>query len=344
MKSTNVQLSPEVLASVESAWYCQLVTVADPSAEGRAGLPERHVTMSQLVAYNMAFFRKAAGLDQKEFGQLVGWSAASVSAAERSWDSKRVKKFDADEITLVAAVLGLPLTAMFLPPEDHGTAVHYVIDMLAQHAGQLAYVFLPQIFPLLSPLDVAVNPVVAAYQNRVIPLTTREPEPEDELWQAKADLASAKFAVHAAETRLAELTGDLGTTDRDGDEEVQAPDALTSTREELDSLIRTRERVKTQIGQAEGHLEYLRAFERHYRTKLQGFVEGQLHELYAPEMRQQAEDRIRELREQADTGGALLASALLLHGDGTYEVLPLAPGAGTEANDNEGLSDHDTEE
>ena len=69
------------------------------------------------------------------------------------------------------------------------------------------------------------------------------------------------------------------------------------------SLIRTRERVKTQIGQAEGHLEYLRAFERHYRTKLQAFVEGQLHELYAPEMRQQAEDRIRELREQADTGG-----------------------------------------
>jgi transcriptional regulator with XRE-family HTH domain len=332
------------LASVDLAWYCQLVTVTDPSAEGRAGLPERHVTMSQLVAYNMAFFRKAAGLDQKEFGRLVGWSAASVSAAERSWDSKRVKKFDADEITLIAAVLGLPLTAMFLPPEDHGTAVNYVIDMLAQDAGQLAYVFLPQIFPLLSPLDAATYPVVAAYQNRVIPLTSRESGPEDELWQAKADLASAKFAVHAAETRLAELTGDLGTTDGNANEEAQALDALTSAREELDSLIRTRERVKTQIGHAEGHLEYLRAFERHYRTKLQAFVEGQLHELYAPEMRQQAEDRIRELRQQADTGAVPLASALLLHGDGTYEVLPLDPGAGTENTDNEGLSDHDTEE
>src|SRR5580658_7913741 len=122
------------LARVDRVWYCQLVTVTDPSAEGRAGLPERHVTMSQLVAYNMAFFRKAAGLDQKEFGHLVGWSAASVSAAERSWDSKRIKKFDADEITQIAAVLGLPVTAMFLPPADHGTAVRYVIDMLTQHA------------------------------------------------------------------------------------------------------------------------------------------------------------------------------------------------------------------
>ena len=114
--------------------------------------------MSQLVAYNMAFFRKAAGIDQQDFGQLVGWSAASVSAAERSWDSKRVKKFDADEITQIAAVLGLPLTAMFLPPEDHGTAVHYVIDMLGQ-PDQLAYVFPPQIFPLLSPLDAVARPV-----------------------------------------------------------------------------------------------------------------------------------------------------------------------------------------
>jgi hypothetical protein len=61
-------------------------------------------------------------------------------------------------------------------------------------------------------------------------------------------------------------------------------------------------------------------------------------------MRQQAEDRIRELREQADTGGAPLASALLLHGDGTYEMLPLDPAAGTETSDNEGLNDHDTEE
>ena len=56
----------------------------------------------------MAFFRKAAGLDQKEFGELVGWSAASVSAAERSSEAKRVKKFNAEEITLSPPCSGSP--------------------------------------------------------------------------------------------------------------------------------------------------------------------------------------------------------------------------------------------
>jgi hypothetical protein len=342
MESTILQRLPKILANVEFAWYCQLVTVADPSAGGRAGLPERHVSMSQLVAYNMAFFRKAAGVGQQDFGQLVGWSAASVSAAERSWDSKRVKKFDADEITQIAAVLGLPVTAMFLPPEDHGTAVHYTIDMLGQ-PDQLAQVLPLQVFPLPSQLAVVGRPALAAYQDRVISLTYSEPAPADEQWQARADLALAKFAVHAAETRLTELAGDARTPKREADDEHQAVESLARIREELDSLVRTRERAERQIEQVEGRLEYLRAFERHYRTKLQAFVEGQLHELYAPEMRQQAENRIRELREQADTGGAPLASALLLHGDGTYEVLPLDSGEGTETSDNEGPGDSDTE-
>ena len=85
------------------------------------------MTVNQLVAYNMAYFRKAAGLGQQEFGEPLGWSVASVSAAERSWDGKRIKKFDADEIVQIAYVLGVPLSALFLPPEDHGTAVRYVL-------------------------------------------------------------------------------------------------------------------------------------------------------------------------------------------------------------------------
>ena len=56
------------------------------------------MTVNQLAAYNMAFYRKVAGLTQEELGAPLGWSVASVSAAERSWDGKRIKKFDADEL------------------------------------------------------------------------------------------------------------------------------------------------------------------------------------------------------------------------------------------------------
>jgi hypothetical protein len=88
-------------------------------------------------SYNMAFFRKAAGLGQQEFGAPLGWSVASVSAAERSWDGKRVKKFDADELVLIAAVLGVPLAALYLPPEDHGTAVRYVLRLAGTEVKDL---------------------------------------------------------------------------------------------------------------------------------------------------------------------------------------------------------------
>ena len=104
------------------------------------------MTVNRLVAYNMAFFRKAAGLGQQEFGAPLGWSVASVSAAERSWDGKRVKKFDADELVLIAAVLGVPLAALYLPPEDHGTAVRYVLRLAGTEVKDLDEL-LPLAFP-----------------------------------------------------------------------------------------------------------------------------------------------------------------------------------------------------
>jgi transcriptional regulator with XRE-family HTH domain len=78
-----------------------------------------------LVAYNAGWFRRVAGLTQKQFGEKVGLSEASVSAAERSWSSSRVREFDADEIVLFATVLGVPVVALLLPPADSGTGVDY---------------------------------------------------------------------------------------------------------------------------------------------------------------------------------------------------------------------------
>lgn len=95
-------------------------------------LPQRHVTINQLVGYNVNAYRRAAGLSQGELGaRLGGWSAASVSAAERSWDGRRIRKFDADEVAQLAGALGVPVIALLLPPPDAGTAVTYTFDVSA---------------------------------------------------------------------------------------------------------------------------------------------------------------------------------------------------------------------
>ena len=87
----------------------------------------RHVTINQVIAWNMAYFRRAAGITQEELGELIGGRPkTAVSADERSWDGKRTREFDAEAITVLAAALGVPVLALFLPPEDDGITEHYV--------------------------------------------------------------------------------------------------------------------------------------------------------------------------------------------------------------------------
>lgn len=136
-----------------------------------ADLPGRHVTLSQLVAYNMARFRKAAGFTQEELGErLGGWSGASVSAAERSWDGKRIRKFDADEIVNIAMTLDLPVAALFLPPEDDGVDVRYLFDLpgessiTSSNSRTAADLFMY----LMSEPDDDDTPVMRAYRQRYI--------------------------------------------------------------------------------------------------------------------------------------------------------------------------------
>lgn len=97
-------------------------------------LPGRHVTPNQIVAYNMAYWRRAAGLTQEELADRLSgwtpkkWSKAAVSAAERSWDGKRTRQFDADLLFGLATAFDLPITAFFLPPADDGVERRYLID------------------------------------------------------------------------------------------------------------------------------------------------------------------------------------------------------------------------
>lgn len=81
---------------------------------------DQRKTVNQVVARNITRWRKAAGLTQEELGKRMGgWSNAAVSAAERSWDGGRRREFDADTIDALAVALGVPVLAMFLPPDDY---------------------------------------------------------------------------------------------------------------------------------------------------------------------------------------------------------------------------------
>lgn len=136
------------------------------------GLPARRATVNQLIGYNIGHFRRAAGMTQEELGaRLGGWSGASVSAAERSWEGRRVRQFSADEIAAIAAVLGVPVPALLLPPADAGTAVEYVFT-----AG-------PEQIPPMSGRDLlervlpgygdASSPAMMAFRERLMALGAR---------------------------------------------------------------------------------------------------------------------------------------------------------------------------
>jgi transcriptional regulator with XRE-family HTH domain len=89
-------------------------------------LPERLVTVNQVVARNIACYRREAGMTQHELADRLGWPQNKVSEAETSWKGKRTREFDAHTLTGLALALGVPLNALFLPPEDDGEGVRYL--------------------------------------------------------------------------------------------------------------------------------------------------------------------------------------------------------------------------
>lgn len=79
-------------------------------------------TPNQLVAYNLARIRKQRGLTQEQTVELLApflglrWSVASLSAAERSVDGKRIKEFNADELIALSRAFDVPLALWLTPP------------------------------------------------------------------------------------------------------------------------------------------------------------------------------------------------------------------------------------
>ena len=80
------------------------------------------LTASGIVALNLRRARELRGMSQAEAGELVGeylpksWSAASFSAAERSWERGPERSFTANELDAFSRAFKLPVLWFLLPP------------------------------------------------------------------------------------------------------------------------------------------------------------------------------------------------------------------------------------
>ena len=136
--------------------------IHDGNVTKDGAVPVRYITVNQVVAWNLAWYRKQVGLTQAELGERIGWTNTAVSEAERSWDGRRTREFDAQTMAAIAAALGVPLMALLLPPEDDGVTARYTItldDGTPQGMAGLMAVIMPD-------LD-AETAVLEAYRARV---------------------------------------------------------------------------------------------------------------------------------------------------------------------------------
>jgi transcriptional regulator with XRE-family HTH domain len=129
-------------------------------------LPAEHVIIDQIVAANIRHWRRAAGMTQEELGERIGWSAANVSAAERSADSDRDRRrFDAHTLVTLAVALGVPLIAFFLPPLGDGAGMRYTFQPGEHDAGSLDMVDL--MARAVMPDSDNDSPAMNAYRQRL---------------------------------------------------------------------------------------------------------------------------------------------------------------------------------
>ncbi len=115
-----------------------------PRSDGYQELPAADITVDQVVAWNMHHWRQARYMTQEELGRRIGWSAANVSAAERSVERER-RRFDAQTIAEIADALYIPVAALFLPPEDDGHGKRYRWHMSAEGSPSRSMADLMQI-------------------------------------------------------------------------------------------------------------------------------------------------------------------------------------------------------
>ncbi len=130
-----------------------------PQDEGQP--PGREISVNQVVAWNMAYFRRLAGITQEQLGEAIGGRPKSaVSADERSWDGKRTREFDAQAIAEIAIALGVPIVALFLPPADDGVNERYLFTAGGEEGN------MQDLMRAVVPDTGYESPVMDAYRER----------------------------------------------------------------------------------------------------------------------------------------------------------------------------------
>jgi transcriptional regulator with XRE-family HTH domain len=150
-------------------------------------------TLHEVVGANTAFYRRTAGLTQRELGARLGWSSQSVSDAENSR-----REFDAAELGAIAWALGVPLIALFLPPPGGGGNGRYKAGPVTLDVAELMTV-------LVMPDSDDDAPAMQAYRDRFNALAGRWLSPEWAAvvarWTGADDTAPDERAMAAARYR-----------------------------------------------------------------------------------------------------------------------------------------------
>lgn len=267
----------------------------------------REITVNQVIAYNMAYFRKAAGLKQEELGErLAGWvtdgpwSKAAVSAAERSWDGKRIRQFDADLIYGLAKALMLPIGALFLPPDRDGVDYRYVIVTPHEGRPQLGVDHMGELMESL---------IIEAFAEN-------DADVDDELWAAyRARMKIAATMYLSGPSTPPEIFGDQADEARLVESAARLRghyEALRGVLAEIDGMLtqvhgrlaKTRKRLPMSVADK----EFLEASRREQAAKEAKVYERQEKEVLA---RRAAGDSVEKIA--ADLGWSLMYVASVFH-------------------------------
>lgn len=98
-------------------------------------------TVNEVIAFNLAKARRRAGWTQEETAEKLTaatgrrWTKGTLGAAERSWESGRVREFDGNELVAFCRVFGQPLAYFFVPPEVAGEDGEYLLGAAPGEVG-----------------------------------------------------------------------------------------------------------------------------------------------------------------------------------------------------------------
>jgi hypothetical protein len=293
-----------------------------------------------VVAYNMAYYRRVAGWTQEQLGEPLGWSKVAVSAAERSWDGKRVRQFDADLIADLATIFKVPIAALFMPPEDDMVTRRYVIGGDdADETATMGWLLNHVIPEPTEPGSDDDTETMRAYETRLVTAMNKYFKP------AAAEMVAERLKKRAAEQQLADALRDARASRETLDSFYDWIDDLIHDNKLLQQFLsemlkatpegqalleqeERRERLERgeptpeddELTPEQRHLawEKLPAAEREWQAKLAPISEELFGER-GPVNRGQLDQLIAEARKRGIEGPS--AARVLLRHDGTYELV-----------------------